>query len=61
MGRMWTKASWTSIIVGVAYPTMTNRVEGMENRAGISRARWTHREYAGRMEISASSDHGMVS
>jgi hypothetical protein len=32
----------------------------MENCTGISCARWTHRECAGRLEISASSDNGMV-
>jgi hypothetical protein len=47
--------------MGVAYPRMNNRVEGMENCAGISRARRTHRECAGRLEISTSLDHGMVS
>jgi hypothetical protein len=58
MGGTWAKASWTPINVAMAYPTNKNRMEGMENCAGIYRAFWTHREQVGRMASSASSDHG---
>jgi hypothetical protein len=57
----WAKVSWSPINMGVVYSTTANRLEGMENFARISCTIWTHRECAGRLEISASSDHGMVS
>jgi hypothetical protein len=53
-------ASWTPINVGVAYPTTTKSMEGMEKCAGIYRARWTHWEQVGRIARSAPLDHGMV-
>jgi hypothetical protein len=44
MGGTWIKVIWTPINVGVAYPTMTNNMEGMENCVGISHATWIYRE-----------------